>query len=111
MVLDDATSAIDAEVEAEILSGLRASDIEATVVMVASRASTISLADEVIHLQQGRVVGRGTHRDLVAHSTDYAALVEAYARDAARRWSAPDDTQNTQGTQGTQGWTEPEVDR
>jgi ABC-type multidrug transport system fused ATPase/permease subunit len=87
MVLDDATSAIDAEVEAEILAGLRESDLEATVVMVASRASTISLADEVIHLQQGRVVGRGTHRDLVTRSADYAALVEAYARDAARRSS------------------------
>jgi ABC-type multidrug transport system fused ATPase/permease subunit len=91
MVLDDATSAIDAEVEAEILEGLRTSDLRATVVMVASRASTISLADEVIHLQKGRVVGRGAHRDLVTRSADYAALVEAYARDAARRSSGPAD--------------------
>jgi ATP-binding cassette subfamily B protein len=89
MVLDDATSAIDAEVEAEILAGLRASDLDATVVMVASRASTITLADEVIHLQQGRVVGRGPHQELVARSPEYAALVEAYARDAARRATSP----------------------
>jgi len=89
MVLDDATSAIDAEVEAEILAGLRASDLGATVVMVASRASTITLADEVIHLQQGMVVGRGPHQELVARSPEYAALVEAYARDAARRATGP----------------------
>jgi ABC-type multidrug transport system fused ATPase/permease subunit len=94
MVLDDATSAIDAEVEAEILAGLRASDLGATVVMVASRASTISLADEVIHLQQGRIVGRGPHDELVAHSADYAALVEAYARDAAERAAAPGRTRS-----------------
>jgi ABC-type transport system involved in cytochrome bd biosynthesis fused ATPase/permease subunit len=65
--------------------------------MVASRASTISLADEVIHLQQVRVSGRGTHRDLVARSADYAALVEAYARDAARRSSAATDAPVPQG--------------
>jgi len=85
MVLDDATSAIDAEVEAEILAGLRTSDLGATVVMVASRASTITLADEVIHLQQGRIVGRGPHQELVTRSPEYAALVEAYSRDAALR--------------------------
>jgi ATP-binding cassette subfamily B protein len=89
MVLDDATSAIDAEVEAEILAGLRAAGLGATVVMVASRASTITLADEVIHLQHGRIVGRGPHQELVVRSAEYAALVEAYARDAARRASGP----------------------
>jgi len=85
MVLDDATSAIDAELEAEILAGLRAADQEATVVMVASRASTITLADEVVHLEAGRVAAQGSHRELVERSREYAALVEAYARDAARR--------------------------
>ncbi len=85
IVLDDATSAIDAEVEAEILAGLRDAELGATVVMVAARTSTISLADEVVHLQAGRVSDRGTHRELVARSPSYAALVEAYARDAARR--------------------------
>ena len=85
IVLDDATSAIDAEVEAEILAGLRGSDLTATVVMVAARTSTISLADEVVHLEAGRVVGRGTHRDLLSRSPEYASLVEAYARDAVRR--------------------------
>lgn len=85
IVLDDATSAIDAEVEAEILAGLRDVELGATVVMVAARTSTIALADEVIHVEGGRVRDRGTHRELVARSASYAALVEAYARDAARR--------------------------
>jgi len=85
IVLDDATSAIDAEVEAEILAGLRDADLGATVVMVAARTSTISLADEVVHLEAGRISDRGTHRELVTRSPAYAALVEAYARDAARR--------------------------
>lgn len=85
IVLDDATSAIDAEVEAEILAGLRDVELGATIVMVAARTSTIALADEVVHVEGGRVSGRGTHRELVDRSPAYAALVEAYARDAARR--------------------------
>jgi len=90
LILDDATSAIDAEVEAEILSGLREDSTGpdgsgTTVVIVAARASTITLADEVIHLEAGRISGRGPHRDLVVRSTSYAALVEAYAREAAAR--------------------------
>jgi len=90
LILDDATSAIDAEVEAEILAGLREEGIGpdghgATVVIVAARTSTIALADEVVHLEAGRVSGRGTHQDLVARSPAYAALVEAYAREAAGR--------------------------
>lgn len=85
IVLDDATSAIDAEVEAEILAGLRDVELGATVVMVAARTSTISLADEVVHVEGGRVSDRGTHRELVSRSPAYASLVEAYSRDAARR--------------------------
>jgi len=90
IVLDDATSAIDAEVEAEILAGLRAESeraagLGATVVLVAARPSTIVHADQVVHLEDRRVRGRGTHRELVASSPSYAALVEAYAREAAAR--------------------------
>ncbi len=90
IVLDDATSAIDAEVEAEILAGLRdeserAAGRGATVVLVAARPSTIVLADHVVHLEDGQVAGRGTHRELIARSPSYAALVEAYAREAAAR--------------------------
>lgn len=89
LVLDDATSAIDAEVESEILDGLRAGTRDEqhgmTVVLVAARPSTILLADEVVHLEDGRVTDRGTHAQLLDRSPGYAALVEAYAREAAGR--------------------------
>lgn len=89
LVLDDATSAIDAEVEWEILEGLREEvqdgRHEMTVVLVAARPSTIVLADEVVYLEAGRVLDRGTHEELSARSPRYAALVEAYAREAAGR--------------------------
>jgi ABC-type multidrug transport system fused ATPase/permease subunit len=88
LVLDDATSAIDAAVEADILEGLRRSDTAATVVIVAARTSTITLADEVVHLVGGRVAGQGTHASLLASSPDYAQLVEAYARDTEERRNA-----------------------
>lgn len=89
LVLDDATSAVDAEIESEILDGLRTGARDdrrgMTVVLVAARPSTIVLADEVIHLEDGRITDRGTHPELVGRSPRYAALVEAYAREAAGR--------------------------
>ncbi|QBX57325.1 ABC transporter ATP-binding protein [Nocardioides seonyuensis] len=80
LILDDATSAVDPEVEARILASLRddVTGLEASLVVVAYRKATISLADEVVHLDQGRIVGRGTHAELLAGSPDYARLVNAY---------------------------------
>jgi ABC-type multidrug transport system fused ATPase/permease subunit len=76
LILDDATSAVDPEVEARILAELRESSTGCTV--VAYRKATIALADEVLHLQGGRVVDRGTHAELLARSPAYADLVNAY---------------------------------
>ncbi len=84
LILDDATSAGDPEVEARILASLR-DDVggsAASLVVVAYRKPTISLADEVIHLDGGRIVGRGTHAELLASSPAYAQLVNAYEVDA-----------------------------
>ena len=80
LILDDATSAVDPEVEARILGALRgtADGTDTTLVVVAYRKATIGLADEVLHLEDGRIVGRGTHRDLLASSPSYARLVNAY---------------------------------
>ena len=72
LILDDATSAVDPEVEARILASLRddrdedGDESAASLVVVAYRKATISLADEVLHLEDGRIVGRGTHAELLA---------------------------------------------
>jgi ATP-binding cassette subfamily B protein len=80
LVLDDATSAIDPRIEAEILAGLggNSGDEPTTVVVIAYRQATIGLADEVAYVEQGRVLDRGTHRDLLERSEGYRRLVTAY---------------------------------
>jgi ABC-type multidrug transport system fused ATPase/permease subunit len=78
LVLDDATSAVDPEVEARILAALREGASDASLVVVAYRKATIALADEVVHLDGGRIVDRGTHAELLARSPSYARLVNAY---------------------------------
>ncbi len=85
LVLDDATSAVDPSVEAAILAALRPAGSRVTVVVIAHRLATIQLADEVVHVERGRVVARGTHRDLLARSAGYRDLVNAYAQDAQDR--------------------------
>jgi len=85
LVLDDATSAVDPRVEATILRGLRGRGSEATVLVVAYRRATIALADEVIYVEHGRVVARGTHAQLLATVAGYADLVTAYERADAER--------------------------
>ena len=78
LILDDATSAVDPEVEQRILAALE--ETETTLVVVAYRKATIALADEVVHLDQGRVAARGTHEQLLETSPAYAELVNAYER-------------------------------
>lgn len=68
LIMDDATSAVDPSVEAEILRGLRSAALPSTIVVVAYRPSSIRLADEVIFVDEGRVVAQGTHAELLAPS-------------------------------------------
>jgi ATP-binding cassette, subfamily B, bacterial len=83
LVLDDATSAVDPSVESEILLGLAAADLPATVVVVAYRRGSIALADEVVFLQDGRVAARGAHDELLRTLPAYASLVTAYEQQRA----------------------------
>ena len=85
LVLDDATSAVDPSVETEILKGLRRAELPSTVVIVAYRRSAITLADEVIYIEDGRVVDHGTHEELMTRVPGYGRLLRAYEEDAAQR--------------------------
>ncbi len=80
LVLDDATSAVDPEVEQAVLAGLRRESAAGgpTTLVVAYRKATIALADEVLFLEGGRVVDRGTHAELAARSAAYRDIVDAY---------------------------------
>jgi ABC-type multidrug transport system fused ATPase/permease subunit len=78
LVLDDATSAVDPEVEQRILAAMRQRTGSTTMVLVAYRKATIALADEVVFLADGRVADRGTHDELLARNEAYARLVNAY---------------------------------
>ncbi len=81
MVLDDATSAIDPEVEQRILAGLRTASDGITVVVVAHRPATIAVADEVAFIDDGRVADHGSHDELLDRNDRYRALVTAYESD------------------------------
>ena len=84
LILDDATSAVDPEVEARILGSLRSgvAGTDTTLVVVAYRKATIGLADEVVHLDDGRIQARGPHAELLVTSPEYARLVNAYEQAA-----------------------------
>ena len=77
LLLDDTTSALDATTEAHVLSSLRSASLVETMVLVASRPSTITYADTLIVLEAGQVVAQGTHEELRSTSPHYRALVDA----------------------------------
>lgn len=78
LLLDDATSAVDPSTEAEILGTLGTHLRDTTTIMVATRPSTIALADEVVFLVDGCIEGRGSHVELLEISPGYAQLARAY---------------------------------
>jgi ATP-binding cassette subfamily B protein len=76
LILDDATSSVDAQTEAAIKRGLREAMAGRTTFIVAHRMSTISLADEVVVMDGGRIVDRGTHDELIERCPLYAEIAE-----------------------------------
>ena len=79
LILDDATSAVDPTIEAEILGALRR-ELRTTLVVVAYRLSTIRLADRILYLEDGRLRASGSHEELLATIPGYAAMIRAYER-------------------------------
>lgn len=88
LILDDATSAVDPSIETGILVRLKESALPSTVVLVAYRRSSIALADRVVYLEDGRILGQGTHDELMESVPGYARLIRAYEEDAAEREAA-----------------------
>ena len=76
LILDDATSSVDATTEAAIKSGLGEAMAGRTTFVIAHRLSTVSLADEVVVMDAGRIVDRGTHEELLEGCGFYREIAE-----------------------------------
>jgi ATP-binding cassette subfamily B protein len=84
IIFDEATSDVDTETEELIQESLARLVEERTAFVIAHRLSTIRDADEVVVLDRGRIVERGTHDDLVAAGGTYADLWQGQAEAEAR---------------------------
>jgi ATP-binding cassette subfamily B protein len=76
LILDDATSSVDASTEQEIKLALRNVMAGRTTFIIAHRLSTITLADEIVVLEDGRIAARGDHEQLLERSPLYREIVE-----------------------------------
>ncbi len=83
LVLDDATSAVDVQVEQAIHEGLRVLMEGRTTLIVAHRLSTIGLADRVVLVDGGKIVADGTHNELMQSSPQYVEVLAQVDADAA----------------------------
>ena len=85
LLLDEATSALDTHTEREIQSALREVSRNRTTLVIAHRLSTVVDADEILVLDQGRIVERGRHGELLAKHGAYAAMWNRQREAAAAR--------------------------
>ena len=76
LILDDATSSVDATTEAAIKHGLQEAMAGRTTFVIAHRLSTVSLADEVVVMDAGKIVDRGTHTELLDGCSFYREIAE-----------------------------------
>ena len=88
LILDEATSALDTHTEKEIQTALGAVSRGRTALVIAHRLSTIVDADEIIVLEKGKIVEKGTHQVLLAENGVYAGMWnrQREAAEAAERW-------------------------
>jgi ATP-binding cassette subfamily B protein len=76
-IFDDSFSALDTATDARLRSALARNESDATMIVVAQRVSTIIDADQIVVLEDGHVVGRGTHAELVDSNPTYAEIVSS----------------------------------
>jgi ABC-type multidrug transport system fused ATPase/permease subunit len=76
LILDDATASVDATTEAKIREGLREAMRDRTTIIIAHRLSTIALADEIVVLEDGRIVARGSQEELAESNDVYREIRE-----------------------------------
>ncbi|MBO0893123.1 MAG: ABC transporter ATP-binding protein [Acidimicrobiales bacterium] len=81
LILDDATSAIDVQVEQRIIAALRELMTTRTTIIIAHRLATISLADRVVLIEDGRVVASGRHEELLETNPRYVELLARAVRE------------------------------
>jgi len=79
LILDEATSALDTESEKLVQDALERLMKNRTSIVIAHRLSTIQHADEIIVMQKGEIIERGTHKDLIQTNGAYKKLYEIQA--------------------------------
>ncbi len=80
LVLDEPTASMDAETEAEIFEHFRSLTEDNIAILISHRFSTVRRADVIVVMDQGEIVERGSHAELVALQGRYAKLFELQAR-------------------------------
>lgn len=83
-IFDDSFSALDYRTDAELRRQLKTVTQDATVLIVAQRVGTIMDADQIIVLDEGEIVGRGTHEELMANNTIYRAIADSQLNRASQ---------------------------
>ncbi|WP_340028161.1 ABC transporter ATP-binding protein [Paenibacillus sp. FSL H7-0940] len=76
-IFDDSFSALDFKTDAKLRAALKSETTEAAVLIVAQRVSTVMDADRILVMDEGRIVGSGTHKELLEHNEVYREIVSS----------------------------------